>query len=104
VTGSTKRHHGQRQRQWWTGAKSHARQGHRPPVCATVGPTTWFGPAQQPGNPGEQQHVPALGQDGTEGALTVTHQGSGKPWLTLQSLAALELKAPFRGLPGEEDA
>ncbi len=27
--------------------------------------------------------------------LTVTHAGSGKPWLTLQSLAAVELKAPF---------
>ena len=25
----------------------------------------------------------------------VTHTGSGKPWLTLQSLAAVELKAPF---------
>ena len=28
-------------------------------------------------------------------ALTVTHQGSGKPWLTLQALAAVPLKAPF---------
>ncbi|MBY4599148.1 alpha-2-macroglobulin [bacterium BD-1] len=27
--------------------------------------------------------------------LTVTHSGSGKPWLTLQSMAAVELKAPF---------
>ncbi|MGV8805466.1 MAG: alpha-2-macroglobulin family protein [Polaromonas sp.] len=27
--------------------------------------------------------------------LTVTHQGSGKPWLTLQSLAAVPLKSPF---------
>ncbi|WP_029525577.1 alpha-2-macroglobulin family protein [Polaromonas glacialis] len=27
--------------------------------------------------------------------LTVTHAGSGKPWLTLQSLAAVQLKAPF---------
>jgi uncharacterized protein YfaS (alpha-2-macroglobulin family) len=27
--------------------------------------------------------------------LGVTHQGSGKPWLTLQSVAAVELKAPF---------
>nr|WP_239024429.1 MG2 domain-containing protein [Ramlibacter humi] len=27
--------------------------------------------------------------------LTVTHQGAGKPWLTLQSLAAIDLKAPF---------
>lgn len=28
--------------------------------------------------------------------LTVSHQGSGKPWLTVQSLAAIELKAPLR--------
>jgi hypothetical protein len=27
--------------------------------------------------------------------LTVTHQGSGKPWLTLQSQAAVVLKEPF---------
>ena len=27
--------------------------------------------------------------------LAVTHQGSGKPWLTLQSLATVELQAPF---------
>jgi uncharacterized protein YfaS (alpha-2-macroglobulin family) len=27
--------------------------------------------------------------------LAVTHEGSGKPWLTLQSLAAVPLKAPF---------
>lgn len=27
--------------------------------------------------------------------LNATHQGTGKPWLTLQSLAAVELKAPF---------
>jgi uncharacterized protein YfaS (alpha-2-macroglobulin family) len=28
--------------------------------------------------------------------LRVTHEGSGKPWLTLQSLAAVPLKAPVR--------
>ena len=28
-------------------------------------------------------------------SLSVTHQGSGKPWLTLQSMAAVDLKAPF---------
>ena len=27
--------------------------------------------------------------------LAVTHQGTGKPWLTVQSLAAVDLKAPF---------
>ncbi len=30
------------------------------------------------------------------GALTVTQEGSGKPWLTVQSLAAVPLKAPIR--------
>ena len=29
--------------------------------------------------------------------LQATHEGSGKPWLTLQSLAAVEVKAPFDG-------
>jgi alpha-2-macroglobulin len=28
-------------------------------------------------------------------SLTATHQGSGKPWLTVQSLAAIPLKAPL---------
>ena len=28
-------------------------------------------------------------------SLNVTHTGSGKPWLTLQSLAAVQLKEPF---------
>lgn len=32
---------------------------------------------------------------GKAGNLTVTHQGSGKPWLTLQSLAAVPVSAPF---------
>ena len=32
---------------------------------------------------------------GTPQALEVFHTGTGKPWLTLQSLAAVELKAPF---------
>ncbi len=32
---------------------------------------------------------------GSPQSLAVTHGGSGKPWLTLQSLAAVELKAPF---------
>ena len=32
---------------------------------------------------------------GGKDTLTVTQQGTGKPWLTLQSLAAVQLKAPF---------
>ncbi len=30
------------------------------------------------------------------GTLAVSHEGSGKPWLTVQSLAAIPLKAPLR--------
>ncbi|CAN7595113.1 alpha-2-macroglobulin family protein [Rhizobacter sp. LjRoot28] len=30
------------------------------------------------------------------GTLSVTHEGAGKPWLTVQSLAAVPLKAPLR--------
>ncbi|MBP6544028.1 MAG: alpha-2-macroglobulin [Piscinibacter sp.] len=30
------------------------------------------------------------------GTLSVTHEGAGKPWLTVQSLAAIPLKAPLR--------
>jgi uncharacterized protein YfaS (alpha-2-macroglobulin family) len=33
---------------------------------------------------------------GPAGTLTVTHEGAGKPWLTVQSLAAVALKAPVR--------
>ncbi len=28
-------------------------------------------------------------------SLSITHMGTGKPWLTVQSLAAIDLKAPF---------
>ena len=30
-----------------------------------------------------------------KGQLSVTQQGTGKPWLTVQSVAAVALKAPF---------
>ena len=36
----------------------------------------------------------ALG-DARKSPLTVTQQGTGKPWLTLQSVAAVQLKEPF---------
>ena len=56
----------------------------------------WGAPAQ----PGQLTNNTALlpwgnASPGTPQTLTVTHTGSGKPWLTLQSLAAVELKAPF---------
>ena len=35
------------------------------------------------------------GQPAGKSELAVTHEGSGSPWLTLQSLAAVPLKAPF---------
>lgn len=34
-------------------------------------------------------------KDSGANSLNVTHQGPGKPWLTLQSVAAIPLKAPF---------
>ena len=37
----------------------------------------------------------AAGKTGGKEQLAVTHQGPGKPWLTLQSVAAIDLKAPF---------
>jgi uncharacterized protein YfaS (alpha-2-macroglobulin family) len=59
--------------------------------------TTWFG---APASPGKLRNnslfLPwtSAAPSGTD-TLTVTHQGSGKPWLTLQSIAAVQLKAPF---------
>ena len=47
--------------------------------------------AAQPNGGKLQLPWPAQGA----GTLTVTHEGSGKPWLTLQSLAAVQLKQPF---------
>lgn len=40
--------------------------------------------------------VVRLPWSGSPDTLRVTHEGSGKPWLTLQSLAAVPLKAPVR--------
>ncbi|HWR58163.1 MAG TPA: hypothetical protein VN328_04670, partial [Thermodesulfovibrionales bacterium] len=39
--------------------------------------------------------VIALGWPRTKEKLTVTHEGTGKPWVTIQSLAAIPLKEPF---------
>ena len=55
----------------------------------------WFGAPAAPGNlRNNTLFLPwpaAAGKD----SVNVTHQGTGKPWLTLQSVAAVELKAPF---------
>lgn len=55
--------------------------------------TTWFGAPAAPGNlRNNTAFVPWSKEPGT---LAVNHTGSGRPWLTLQSVAAIELKAPF---------
>lgn len=55
---------------------------------------TFFGAPASPGNlRGNSMFLPWAGTG--KDTLTVTHQGTGKPWLTLQSLAAVPLKAPF---------
>ncbi|MBY0455263.1 MAG: alpha-2-macroglobulin [Burkholderiaceae bacterium] len=57
--------------------------------------STWFGAPAAPGMlRGNAMFLP-WGKAGGKDALAVTHQGSGKPWLTLQSVAAIELKVPF---------
>jgi hypothetical protein len=56
--------------------------------------TTFFGASASPGNlRGNSMFLP-WGSTGKD-SLSVTHQGTGKPWLTLQSIAAIPLKAPF---------
>ena len=55
----------------------------------------WYGvPAQAGQLVGNTVQLP-WPEAGEPAQLTVTQQGSGKPWLTLQSLAAVELKAPL---------
>lgn len=57
--------------------------------------TTWFGAPASPGNfKNNSMFLPWSATGGKEN-LAVTHQGTGKPWLTLQSVAAIQLKAPF---------
>lgn len=57
--------------------------------------TTWFGAPAGPGNLKNNTGFLPWQADGGKGTLSVAHQGSGKPWLTLQSIAAIPLKAPF---------
>lgn len=56
--------------------------------------TTWFGAPASPGNLRHNTGVLPWSANGQD-TLAVTHQGAGKPWLTLQSVAAVERKAPF---------
>ncbi|MBD9392052.1 MG2 domain-containing protein [Acidovorax sp. ACV01] len=57
--------------------------------------TTWFGAPASPGNLKNNDMFLAWGKAGGKESLAVAHQGPGKPWLTLQSVAAIQLKAPF---------
>ncbi len=57
--------------------------------------TTWFGAPASPGNlRNNSMFLPWPDKSGKE-PLTVAQQGTGKPWLTVQSVAAIALKAPF---------
>lgn len=56
--------------------------------------TTFFGAPAAPGNLRNNSMFLPWGT-APKDTLTVTHQGPGKPWLTLQSIAAVQLKAPF---------
>ena len=59
--------------------------------------TTMFGAPASPGNlTNNSMFLPwtKAGSAGKE-SLSITHTGAGKPWLTLQSLAAVQLKEPF---------
>ena len=55
----------------------------------------WFGAPGSPGNLRNNTGFLPWKAEGGKDTLTVTHQGAGKPWLTLQSVAAVPLKAPF---------
>ena len=61
--------------------------------------TTFFGAPASPGNVrNNSMFLPwknATAKDAGKDTLTVSHQGPGKPWLTLQSVAAIVLKEPF---------
>jgi len=57
--------------------------------------TTWFGAPAAPGNLRNNSMFLPWSKTATKDTLNVTHQGPGKPWLTLQSVAAIALKAPF---------
>ncbi|MGB4116012.1 MAG: MG2 domain-containing protein [Polaromonas sp.] len=56
--------------------------------------TTMFGAPASPGNLRNNTMFLPWAKTGKD-SLNVTHAGPGKPWLTLQSLAAMQLKEPF---------
>ena len=56
--------------------------------------TTMFGAPASPGNLTNNSMFLPWTKSGKD-TLSITHTGAGKPWLTLQSIAAVQLKAPF---------
>jgi uncharacterized protein YfaS (alpha-2-macroglobulin family) len=64
----------------------------------TLGATnqsTWFGAPAAPGNLRNNNMFLPWNTASAKDTLNVTHQGPGKPWLTLQSIAAVQLKEAF---------
>lgn len=57
--------------------------------------SVWFGAPAAPGNLRNNTLFLPWSKEAAKDTLTVTQQGTGKPWLTLQSVAAIDLKAPF---------
>ena len=57
--------------------------------------TTWFGAPASPGNLRNNSMFLPWSKTLPKDTLSVIHQGPGKPWLTLQSVAAVQLKEPF---------
>lgn len=58
--------------------------------------TTAFGAPASPGNlRNNSMFIPWPATPAAHDTLLVAQTGSGKPWLTLQSVAAVQLKAPF---------
>ena len=57
--------------------------------------STYFGAPAAPGNLRNNTMFLPWGKTPSKDTLNVTHAGAGKPWLTLQSVAAVQLKAPF---------
>ncbi len=56
--------------------------------------SSWFGAPASPGNLRNNTMFLPWPQTGKD-TLNVAQAGTGKPWLTVQSLAAVQLKAPF---------
>ena len=57
--------------------------------------TTWFGAPAAPGNLRNNSMLLPWSTSAAKETLNVAHQGPGKPWLTLQSVAAVQLREPF---------